>query len=199
VAVGTGSDEQGIFGRIWISDDGVAWTQALELPDVELIDVTAGGPGFLALGSAVNQDDFPVVSVWASEDGVSWTQVLQDDEVFAGQLGAVAASENGAIALGGMPTSAWVSPEGLTWTRVVDLALDERGETTAAVVHDGGFIVVERGRWWSSENGLEWVQFDDELFADSGVGAVTASGSGLVAVGAQAGQIPTVWVWSPQQ
>ncbi len=196
VAVGSGSDEQGIFGRIWISDDGLAWTLALELPDVELINVTAGGPGFLALGSVVNQDGFPVVAVWASEDGISWIQVLQDDEVFAGQLGAVEAGESGAIVLGGMPETAWVSPDGLTWTRVVDLTLTP--ETRAAVSYEGGFIVAGRGAWWSSEDGLEWVQFDDELFADSGVGAVTAGGSGLVAVGAQAGQIPTVWLWSPQ-
>ena len=199
VAVGTGMDDQGIYGRIWISDDGMAWTLALEMPNVELIDVTAGGPGFLALGSAANQDDDAVVAVWASEDGDSWTQVLRDDEVFAAQLGAIEASENGAIALGGMPTGAWVSPDGLTWTRVVDLTLDERGETTAVVAHDGGFIVVGRGGWWSSENGVEWIQNDDELFTDSGVGAVTAGGPGLVAVGGtQAGQIPTVWVWSPQ-
>ena len=197
VAVGSGMDEQGIFGRIWISDNGVDWTLALEMPDVELIDITAGGPGFLALGSAVNQDDYAVLAVWASEDGTSWTQVLQDDEVSAGQTGTVEPSLAGAIVLGGMPTSAWVSPDGLTWTRATDFAPPQ--ETRAVVAYNGGFIAVGRGAWWSSDDGLEWTQTDEELFADSGVGALAAHGSGLLAVGGQVGesQIPTVWIWSP--
>ena len=195
IAVGTGNDELGTFGRVWSSSDGVSWTVTAELRDAELLKVVSSGTGFLALGSAVSENDDWVVAVWASEDGVDWTQVLEQTEVFGAQLGAIAAGANTAIAVGDGPDPVWVSPDGVTWTRVEGLALPM--EISAAIADDQGFVIVGRGAWWSSADGVTWTQNDEDLFVDAGVGAVVRAGPGLVAVGARPGQIPTVWVWSP--
>jgi hypothetical protein len=110
-------------------------------------------------------------------------------------VGAIAAGANGAIAVGGMPDAAWVSPDGVTWTRIEDLTLPI--ETRAVFADDQGFVIVGRGTWWASVDAVTWIQTDEALFADATIGAVTRAGPGLVAVGTQPGQIPTVWLWGP--
>lgn len=191
VAVGTGMDESGVFGRVWVSDDGLAWTLATELSGVELLDVAAVGTGFVAFGNVVNESDDFAVAVWASEDGTEWTEVFRDDEAFGGQSAAIEGGDAGAIAVGGMPDTAWISPDGLAWTRAEGLTLTM--ETWAALVDEEAWVIVGRGAWWTSADGETWTRFDEPAFSGA-VGAVARAADRLVAVGSDSTQTPTVWI-----
>ncbi len=195
IAVGTGMDESGVFGRVWSSNDGLTWTTTAELRDAELVGATSFEAGFLAVGNAVDENDNFVVAAWTSEDGTEWTKVLHQSETFGGQLGAVAAASGGAIAIGGMPDTAWVSVDGSSWAKVEELELPM--ETRAVLADERGFTIVGLGAWWTSADGATWQRIDEELFIDAAFGAVARTGSRLIAVGSQAGQIPTVWVQDP--
>ena len=46
-----------------------------------MYDVTAGGPGFVAVGSAELWDG---PAVWTSVDGISWSRLPYDETVFGG-------------------------------------------------------------------------------------------------------------------
>ena len=131
--------------RIWYTTDGRGWVQAtVETPTdfaVEqkepgaVLDITAGGPGFVAVGSysrsEVAETDTGTVSgivqtaiVWTSSDGKTWQRV-PDDPVFAdARLGQVIAWKGELLAYGcagcGMesgPTTGWSSHDGVRWTR----------------------------------------------------------------------------------
>ena len=82
-------------------------------------DVTAGGPGLVAVGGFGS----PVVLI--SEDGLAWARVTPDPAVFGdGGLRGITKGGPGLVAIGGIFGSpvVLISEDGLAWSRV---ALDE--------------------------------------------------------------------------
>lgn len=120
--------------RIWTTANGRDWTAAtVETPtDFDkdqrnpgaVLDVTAGGPGYVAVGVYTRTRGLQTALIWTSTDGTAWRRV-PDDPVFAdATLGQVVAWEGELLAFGcagcGMesgPTQGWTSPDGVTWTR----------------------------------------------------------------------------------
>ena len=186
---------------VWTSVDGLTWSPIPHDDEVsdgvfsfEMTSVTAGGPGFVAVGSSweFEEPDGAAgwervdgdAAVWTSVDGLSWSRVPHDDDVFGGErnqaIGDVTAAGPGLVAVGrDGPHAAW----------------DNSPRQAAAV--------------WTSTDGLQWsrVPHDDAVFGVGGPAmiGVTPGGPGLVAVGwssphdapAPVWTSPDGLVWSP--
>lgn len=128
VAVGSdglNSDEPTGRARavVWTSIDGLTWSR---LPhdeavfggegDQGMFDVTAGGPGLVAVGE--NDHGAPV---WTSIDGITWSQVPNDESVFSGaniRIFVVTTGGPGLVAIGHdhqQDPAVWTSRDGITW------------------------------------------------------------------------------------
>ena len=133
---------------MWHSVDGFDWTEidddAFDLAEVNA--VTAGGPGFVAVGAAGSGDP----AVWVSSDGLAWEQIGDPslvvapeydfsylDDVVAGGPGLVAVgcevpaggdnpgSDAGWEAWTHRQPGIWVSTDGYAWERLPDDAVVE--------------------------------------------------------------------------
>ena len=210
VAVGFNSRQEGPlgFGRnrigtAFLSPDGVTWTRVPHDPavfgdesgTVDIQAVTAGGPGFVAVG--VEAERAPDGFYNGVED---W--FADDPSILDGRL--LAQGTRGAV---------WTSPGGLAWSRVSDEQLPDQGEgnTRLLDVSVGGPGLVAVG-WrridaalepvvWTSEDGTAWSRATEiEAAAQESGGqvmrGVTDGGPGLVAVGAdgsERGHTPSIW------
>ena len=122
-------------------DLGFAWTDATipavpDRPEGLVEAVTAGGPGFVAVGRGciTNGDkDTCEVIVWTSTDGRAWERAPASDatdtrpafSTSGPELGMfdVAAGEPGLVAIGyaarpDMQATIWFSPDGSSWERI---------------------------------------------------------------------------------
>ncbi len=220
IAVGYSVDTEGSAGTVWTSSDGVAWTRTafpIDGGQGAMQAVTAGGPGFVAVGS-VRGDDVDA-AVWTSPDGVDWTPVPHSEEVFGGPddqtMEAVAAGGPGLVAVGqdyngeGVGAAVWTSADGLTWSKVPS-TLDTFGGSRArgmwGVTSDGSGLVAvgavgSGSAIWTSPDGTVWTQVpqNDGSFDKDG-GAmfdVIQGGPGLIAVGQEySGPDPDAAVWT---
>ena len=72
VAVGVGSVSASGVAQVWISSDGLSWTQVTHDNRDEMYgfmwDATVFGPGLIAIGCC--EEPAPV---WTSADGLSWS------------------------------------------------------------------------------------------------------------------------------
>jgi hypothetical protein len=198
----TGSDSPAATTLETISSSSLSWSR---VPHDEatfggegfqtMSGVTVGGPGLVAVGSAV----------WTSPDGTIWTRV--GDQPLNGSMNDVTAGGPGLVAVGiaeDTPddnAAVWTSADGVRWTRVphdeavfggigiqvinsvtvggpglVAVGADEAGNADAAV--------------WTSVDGITWsrVPHDEAIFggpANHAMNDVTVGGPGLVAVGAE--------------
>jgi hypothetical protein len=154
VAVGWEVTNGGSDAAVWTSVDGATWSRApddgaLGGPGNQVMrDVTAGGPGLVAVGRdsvAVGSETYAVAAVWTSVDGFTWSRVAHDDGVFGratglpddifrmtavteGGPGLVAVGERGGESdqveysgawIGDRAVgAAWTSVDGVTWSRV---------------------------------------------------------------------------------
>ncbi|MFV1990606.1 MAG: hypothetical protein ACC652_07680 [Acidimicrobiales bacterium] len=176
--------------------------------------VTAGGPGFVAVGIDDAQTDVNA-AVWTSTDSINWTRVADPDGIFGGPsrqvMTAVTAGGPGLVAVGfeGAPgeeqAAIWTSVDGPDWSRVPPDETIFGGEGLQAIssVTAGGPGLVAVGldesagdqgaaAVWTSVDGLSWtrVPHDDDALGGPGeqsMSSVTAGGPGLVAVGADRG------------
>jgi len=152
----------------------------------ELVSVTTGGPGFVAVGSTIcpgtsgcNDD----AAVWTSTDGISWERVPHDPDVFGS--GTDRPTDRGLQAMEDVAS---------VGSRVVavGMALDEEDRP-------GLYAAI-----WTSVDGNRWsrVQFDREVFGShlpssldgdgTWIHSVAVGGPGFVAVGADSGAA-AVW------
>jgi hypothetical protein len=111
--LGPNEDAQGP-STIWRSTNGRDWDPVLEPPiDQRLVAITAGGPGFVAVGT----DDRQAV-VWTSRDGQRWRQIV-DDSFDRGSMQTVVATRSGVVAFGHRWDTdsrvIWTSPDGIQW------------------------------------------------------------------------------------
>ena len=110
VAVGAAGSDDASDAAVWTSRDGFTWSR---VPDdeaafggegfQEMLSVTAGGPGLVAVGSDDSGDDI-VAAVWTSPDGITWSRVPDDESVFGGtgfhEMLSVTAGGPGLVAVG---------------------------------------------------------------------------------------------------
>ena len=209
VAVGS-DDTDGAGGAVWVSSDGRHWEKVTDPGGVFTSSgylharaVTAGGPGFVAVGNEVGGPDRGVAAVWVSTDGRSWQRVTSDSFTGPGSraMGDVTTLGSRVVAGGqiGRDAGVWVSEDGLTWEvaypvtpsigldqHILSVAATEQGlvavgaKETSADVWDAAV--------WVSEDGLTWDQVATNNLALGGPGsqimtAVATAGPGLVAVG----------------
>jgi len=153
---------------VWTSVDGITWSRVRHDEAVfggaRMSDVTVGGPGLVAVGSAgveADEDADAVAAVWTSIDGLTWSRVAHDEAVFGGadsqQMHSVTVGGPGLVAVGSV-VQLWDSPVG----------------SDAAV--------------WTSVDGIIWsrVAHDETVFGGADnqqMHSVTVGGPGLVAVG----------------
>ncbi|HUH07757.1 MAG TPA: sialidase family protein, partial [Egibacteraceae bacterium] len=111
--------------RIWRSSDGATWTrvdQAIAaFEDARVMDVAAGGPGFVAVGfSGDIGDESLQAAAWTSSDGIAWERVPDDEDQFDGDvMEQVVAGGPGLVAVGSddKGSHVWTSDDGRSWKR----------------------------------------------------------------------------------
>jgi len=208
VAVGavgqSGTVLTSIDAAVWTSVDGVAWHRVTGQQGVlggvgaqGMIDVVAGGPGYVAIGFD-NPGDEPWsgdAAVWTSRDGTAWERVTDEAGAFGGsgdrQMRAVAVGGPGLVAVGweltadGQNAAVWTSVDGLAWARVDDQESLRRGAMLAVTAGGPGLVAVGEAAVWTSVDGLTWerVGGHEAVFGNSKLQTVTTGGPGLVAVG----------------
>ena len=106
--------DEAIRSRIWRTTDGRHWDRVLEPPAGQrFFSVTAGGPGFVAVGT----DDSKAI-VWTSADGAQWREML-DDSFDRGIMRTIVATNSGLVAFGfRWDTDSqviWTSQDGTKW------------------------------------------------------------------------------------
>jgi hypothetical protein len=177
---------------LWRSTDGEHWDMVLApASGVRISAVTAGGPGFVAVGS-----DEQHSKAWTSADGRTWS-VVDDPTDGPQQLWKVAAVRDGLIAFGrSLQTdsmSIWTSPDGRAWSKgdgESELAIargirslaSHAGRTIAFVGrNDSGTGPIDV---WSTEGLTDWRKVatlpkaDDVFLADGGDRGWVAIGDG---------------------
>lgn len=202
VAVGVTGDGVGDLGvrnaAVWTSPDGIAWSRVPHDDavfgsdgDQEMVSVTAGGPGLVAVGYRFDEPGRPGVypGVWTSPDGITWSPAPANQEGFGdgkAAMTSVTAGGPGLVAVGEDAWSAavWTSPDGVTWTRIPhdpavfgtglvgnDLWVPQTAMRDVIVGGPGLVAVGEEGVWGGSENGVD--------HESTGVAVVWASSDGV--------------------
>ncbi len=136
---------------------------------VELWDVVAGGPGFVAVGGGFAEgDETSTAVIWVSDDGRAWQSVPLFGEAATGVPRAVTATADGFVAVGSgcCPDEAavWLSPDGLAWERLpASPSLEGSAMLDVAATADGIVAVGCRaelecftGLAWNSADGRTW-------------------------------------------
>jgi hypothetical protein len=163
----------------------------LDSSDDEVMrDVTAGGPGLVAVGSVCGETQVEYyedgyeeeycadrrAAIWTSVDGVIWARVPHDESIFGGnedvEIASVTAGGSALVAVGN--ASSHEEP-----------SFGYGTETTRAVV-------------WTSVDGITWSRLGlgDAVIDGIAMQSVTTSGPGFVAVGSapfRGGSIAAVW------
>ena len=177
VALGCPVGPEGCAGnpvaRIWTSNDGVAWTPAAFSPGFDPTGrqydaVTAGGPGYVAVGYDIS-GGFPQVpadaSIVTSGDGSTWTPVAANPGFKAATMGGVAAAGATLVVVGQASNGApavWTSSDGQTWSRAATSGLPTDAEVRDVAGGGPGVIAVGReggnAASWTSTDGRTWRQ-----------------------------------------
>jgi len=162
-----------VGSHIWISSDGLSWSRVVDdLEDIGFIHgVTAGGPGWVAVG-----DSGVDALAWVSSDGLEWT-LVEDEDLLAGDMVAAELREvtlggPGLVAVGSVgvyggsgdtaqQAAVWISEDGIDWERLPDgtFAGDMVFEGVTSDVASDRIIAlgVDKGIWHSFD-GQEWIK-----------------------------------------
>ena len=179
--------------------------QRLEVPALgensAVIDVVAGGPGFVALASDGPQGS----TILTSTDGREWTEVPQPGWQNAGLVDLAAA--NGRLVAVGRDTTdvdvdlaiAWISDDGVEWRQAEGGPDLEGAQLIEAIATEDGFMAAggyprrDAGGVWTSPDGELWTRSaTPEAFERGFTWAVAEGGPGFVAVGWQRNDDPAV-------
>ncbi len=127
--------------QIWTTADGLQWTSAtVEAPiDADpdqrepgwVNDITAGGPGYVAVGAYYRNGAGNTALVWTSVDGMTWRRAPDNPAFAYSIMGSVIARNGGLLVYGseapgmeGGPQRVWASSDGLSWD-IIKLSLPE--------------------------------------------------------------------------
>lgn len=207
VAVGRVSGDEGYGALVYTSADGSAWSPVADDgsvfggPGGHALAVTAGGPGWVAVGYDDQGEGYVGdwnAAVWTSADGATWTRVPHDEALFGGSedqvMFGVAAAGPGLVAVGVDDDSpaAWVSGDGLSWEKLPPESISAdpafRGTDMAmrAVVSGPlGLLAVGYLEWyvdpdteddrdaavWFSSDGLGWTLISEDVGIYGGPGS----------------------------
>jgi len=176
VAVGDEYVSGSLDAAVWTSADGLTWSQvprdeaAFGGADAQAMQsVTAGGPGFVAVGYDYAGGDADA-AVWTSADGVTWSRVPHDEALFGGDgdqtVEQAAVAGPGLVAVGGSflgedeAPLVWWSSDGAAWNLLpADEAMVGEGWAGMAAVVVGGPGLVAAGVGGTGEgsNAVVWV------------------------------------------
>ena len=215
--VGVGIDQDSPPERdavVLTSVDGITWSRVPHdeaifggVDNQEMMDVTVGGSGLVAVGTdgegIIDNSGNQVAAVWTSVDGITWSRVPPEAVPGGGAdlaLWSVTAGGPGLVAVGWDRPHAmvWTSVDGVSWSRVPH---DEEGFGPAigwgmvsVTATDSGVVAVGDSVW-TSVDGITWSRLpDDETNFPTSTGwGVIAAGPGLVAVG-EVGSDAAAWV-----
>lgn len=166
VAVGISGDERRGSAAVWRSVDGGASWQAVSSPSLaggHMLAVTAGQPGFVAVGETSDQT---AAAAWSSIDGWTWVpapaQVALDNGGLQMIMTAVAAGGTGFVASGWKTDAGngsavvWHSPNGSAWTRYPqDVSFSGAG--MAAVMAVPRFLAAGTTGWPDTHAAEVWI------------------------------------------
>jgi hypothetical protein len=198
-AIGSEFCDANTVARIWTSSDGTVWTPAAFGsgfdPTARWYNaVTAGGPGFVAVGSDFS-GGFPNVpadsSIVTSGDGATWTPVAANPGFKAATMGGVAAAGAILVVVGSGSNGApvvWTSSDGRAWPRVTTSGLPTDAEIGDVTTGGPGVIGVggEGGNAasWTSTDGRSWHQAPASgALSGARMLHVVATSHGVVAIG----------------
>ena len=218
--VAVGYDYGRSAAAAWTSNDGIGWQRVAHDDaafggDVqqEMVSVTAGGPGLVAVGSDFGRGS---AAVWTSVDGLTWDRVPHDAAVFGNgewrPMHDVVAGGPGLVAVGyddGLgAATVWTSVDGLVWDRVPhdEGVFSTQGVSMRSVTVGGpGLVAVGyddglgAAAVWTSIDGLVWDRVShNEAMLGGGhahMESVVSGGPGLVAVGSD-DQLGAAAVWT---
>jgi hypothetical protein len=195
---------------------GVEWTALVTFAGASVSDVTAGGPGWIAVGAegAVGCEVCPSIEtytgmIWSSVDGQTWNEVELPSPQGT-NLAHVVSGPSGLVALGWHDTDpvagqdivashVLVSEDGGAWTRVDPPAFAVTGTVISDIA--AGQLFVAAGQVadpvlgvrpviWTSLNGREWTEAYRSPDGGS-IHRVAEGGPGWVAVGEVYGSDPS--------
>ncbi|HSR43865.1 MAG TPA: hypothetical protein VLT15_01375 [Acidimicrobiia bacterium] len=205
VAVGADGSGGDLDAAVWYSTDGSTWSKVVHDEavfggpgDQYMMAVTAGGPGFVAVGEDTSEDGSSGISaVWISEDGISWSRVPHDEAAFGGTeqtnvfmkdvtvFGSELVAVGVEVTEGSADAVAWISADGISWERVphdeavfggpqfqVMWAVVPAGPGLVAV-GQGGDLAGESGPGqpaavWTSTDGRDWSRVPEQAGLLSG-------------------------------
>ena len=161
--------------------------------DLQLWDVIAGGPGFIAVGGGFEAgQEVGTAAIWVSEDGRTWQSVALLGDAATGIPRSITATPDGYVAVGSgcCPDRAavWLSSDGLAWERLPD----QPGFADAAMLGvtwmDDGLVAVGCSAQLECFGGLSWTSSDGRTWSlpvalDLLPVAVSATTAGTLAVG----------------
>jgi len=160
---------------------------------IELWDISAGGPGFIAVGGGfVEGEEASTAVIWVSDDGQTWQSVPLFGDAAHGIPRAITATADGYLAVGSgcCPDEAavWLSPDGLSWERLPDqpslsgAAMFDVVSTSDGIVAVGCSATLEclSGLAWTSPDGRTW---SEPVPLDMLPLGVAATDGGILALG----------------
>jgi hypothetical protein len=205
VAVGFDTSQKTSEAAVWTSTDGTSWLRVTASQDalaggqLKMRDVTAGGPGLVAVGFSGTAGDSDA-AVWTSKDGTTWERLSGSPKVFGGPgpqvMATVVSGGPGLVAVGsdGSDAAAWTSKDGTTWTKVPADPSVFGGPGNQfmnfAVSTPAGIVAVgadkEDAAVWVSPDGQHWQRDRSAVFTGPGEQqgkGVVLSGDRLVMTG----------------
>ncbi len=215
--VAIGFDEEGPMNgssedqAIWVSDDGISWSQVFGFGVGEMNDIESAPSGYVGVGELSGS------AAWTSDDGLSWSLTpdspLDRDGRFMASLARQGAKY---VAVSGRwdggDIAAWQSDDGANWaflSEVYPPAGIERFTPTAIAASNSGFVVaannemgissdsaVDTTAVWTSTDGINWTRAEgDEDLLGALIWSVAASDTTVVAGGHSANGA-VIWVGS---
>jgi hypothetical protein len=185
-----------------ISVDSLTWTRINLGTEGPGLHITAGSPGFVAVGVYHEPDpndladggggpgwvqgylDLP--SVWTSPDGYEWSRLPDSEKAFGRdvEIADVAGGEAGFVAVA--ENYAWTSPDGITWSQVASGTFRYNTDELRGVIAGGpGFVAfgedvgLLHAAIWTSPDGYTWTRVpDDPAVFTVDIHAITVGGPG---------------------
>ena len=177
--------------KLLFSVAGSPWHPATGInSDSSYEAVVAGGPGFVAAGTAQDALDHATGVFATSIDGLNWSEEPPTGVMAGATVGGLADGPTGLVAVGqlGGRAAVWTSPDGLTWTQVGPADAPTGGTVTDVAQAGSHWVAVgSRGGQaaaWTSNDGTSWQPGTPGAGLNgTAVRRIEPIGSGFVALG----------------